>query len=72
VKEDRNEVFRSEKYGGRRYLIAGPRHQRQVHDYWNVTRTYQDKKRTKTTNFDNSVNYSDWEILGTYSETNRE
>jgi hypothetical protein len=71
VKENTTEAFTNKKYGKRRYGIAGPRRSCQVHDYWNVTKTYQDRKRTKITNFDNSVNYGDWEILRTYNETQK-
>ena len=45
---------------------------KQVHDYYEVTTTYQDMKRKVITDFDKNVSYGDWEIIRTYNEITKE
>jgi hypothetical protein len=78
IKEEKREVFKfvdkkekKKNIGGYRcgccffYSYLGE------HDYYLIERVFQDKKRVKTSHFDGSVSYSDWEPI-IYTEKTKE
>ena len=69
-KETKDEqIFKTEKYGGRRFGIAGPRKVRQVLDYILRTTTYTECQRDVITNPDGVVSYGEWrETPNTWKE----
>jgi hypothetical protein len=67
VSELKTEIFRTEKHGGRKYVLFGPRNSHQVHDHWDVNTGLIDRQRQKVTNFDGTVNYGDWEVINAYT-----
>lgn len=70
--KSREEKFKSEKYGSRRYLgIVGPRKERQVHDYFIDKTDYTQYKRTIITDPDGNVSYGDWQKEKQWSETKK-
>ena len=71
IGETRVARYREEKYGGRRYGIAGPRSTRHVYDHTDVTTTYEDRKRNIITDYDGNVSYGDWIQIRTFTETSR-
>jgi GTPase SAR1 family protein len=68
VNEKKDAVYRREKYGSRRYGIAGPRKTRDVFDHYNVRRQYIDRTRKKYVHFDGRCTYDDWETIKSYDE----
>jgi hypothetical protein len=67
LNETKNAVYRTEKYGGRRYGLFGPKRKHDVFDHYDIYRTYEYKQRKVITNFDGSVNYGEWTVTNTYS-----
>jgi predicted GTPase len=63
VNETRTPIFRTERYGGRRYGFCGPRSTRQVQCGENVRRTMQEQEREVNTDYDGSVSYGDWQVV---------
>jgi hypothetical protein len=59
----RTPIFRTEKCGGRRYGICGPRGTRQVQCGENVTRTMQELARDVRTDYDGHISYGDWRVV---------
>ena len=62
VEQNKNRVekFRNEKYGGRRYIVAGPRAERQVHDYYLDITNFIEYKRQIITDPDGKVTFGEW------------
>ena len=71
IGESREPVFRTERSGGRRYVLVGPRTKSQVYDHTNVTTTYEDRKRIIIRDYDGNVSYGDWVQIRTYTEITR-
>jgi hypothetical protein len=63
VRENREPIFETEKYGGRRYGLCGPRKTRQVQCGEKVTRYMQEEAREVYTDFDGRISYSDWRVI---------
>jgi hypothetical protein len=66
IGETFRDVFREQKHGHRRYMIAGPRPIHLVHDGVDVTPRYRLSERTVTTDFDGHVHYGDWKTIKEY------
>jgi hypothetical protein len=64
-------VMRTEKYGGRRYVIAGPKKTRQVVDYYNKTTVTEYYERKIKIYNDGSVEEGQWIKVDTKTVTVR-
>ena len=71
IGENRTPIYRTEKYGSRRFGVCGPRKTRQVYDHTDVTTTYEDRKRTVIRDFDGNVSYGNWVQIRTFTEYSR-
>ena len=64
-------IFRTEKYGGRRYGIAGPRRTRQVFDHTDRKTSYSERERDIITNPDGVVSYGEWRTIRSWNDVTR-
>jgi hypothetical protein len=63
VSEHREPIFRTEKYGSRRYGFCGPRSTRQVKCGETVTRNMEERSRNIYRDFDGNISYGDWKVI---------
>jgi hypothetical protein len=63
VSENRQPIFQSEKYGGRHYVVCGPRKSHQVQCGETVTRKMQERERKIFTDFNGTISYGDWQVI---------
>ena len=59
------------EYGGRRFGFAGPRSHWEVFDHFEITITYEDRKRYITTDFDGKQIVGDWIRISTSTKKTR-
>ena len=70
--KSREEKFRSESYGSRRYLgIFGPRKERQVHEHYIDTTNYRQYKRQIMTDSDGNVTFGSQQKTRQWNETKK-
>lgn len=50
-------------------VFRRPRSRNPLYDHTNVTKTYEDRKRTVFIDYDGNVSYGEWFQIRTYSET---
>jgi GTPase SAR1 family protein len=67
VNESRTQLWKTEKCGGRRYGICGPRSTRQVPAGERVTKTWQETETIKTIGFDGEVNMGVPRVIRTWT-----